>query len=163
MGSSESGSMAGREMVLAFGVGVVLWFFSALYFGIIVEAAFPQRAEYLRDMASASFFPMALIGTLVLVRQGLLASTLRFVAALAGGGLLWFPLAALLGSWLVATRPQESVQGLLPALNVLALVVSFGLAWWVTRWLSFPSSDGGPGGDGNPSRPSSSSSRGVHA
>ena len=121
-------------MARGMGLGVVLWFFLAVYFGVVVGAAFPQRAAYLRDMASAALFPLAVIGALVMVRQGMTAPLARLVACLALGGLLWLGLAAGVGTVLTGGLEPESVQRLFPAVSAGLLALSFGLAWWSRGW-----------------------------
>ncbi len=125
--------MTGRMVAVGAGLGVVLWFFLAVYFGVLVEATFPRRAAYLREMASAALFPMSVISALVMVRQGMTAPLARFVAALTAGGVLWFGLAAGVGTLLVAGLDPESVHRVLPAVNAGLLVIAFGVGWWVVR------------------------------
>jgi hypothetical protein len=117
------------DILKGIGLGIVIWFFSALFFGILVEAAVPTRAEHLREMASAAFFPMAMVGSLVLVRQGHAKLLTRFSAVLALGGLLWFVLAATVGFLLVRADLHEAGGPLMSALSAGSLVVSVVASW----------------------------------
>jgi len=123
--------MSPIDILKGIGLGIVIWFFSALFFGIVVEAAVPARAEHLRQMASAAFFPMAMVGSMVLVRQGRAAFLTRFSAVLALGGLLWFVLAGMTGFLLVRADQHEAGGPLMSALSAGALAVSIAFSWWV--------------------------------
>lgn len=118
------------DVLKGIGLGIVIWFFTALYFGIVVQAAVPARAETLRELASAAFFPMALVGSLVLVRQGRTAALARVSAVLTLGGMLWFALAAMVGFLLVRADLHDAGGPLMAAISVGALVVSVPVAWW---------------------------------
>jgi len=125
--------VTGRMVVVGAGLGVVLWFFLAVYFGVLVEAAVPRHARYLREMAGAALFPMSVISALVMVRQGFTAPLVRFTAVLAAGGVLWFGLAGVVGTLLVGWLDPEEVRRFLPAVNAGLLVVAFGVGWMVLR------------------------------
>ncbi len=124
------------DVLKGIGLGIVVWFFAALFFGVVVEAAVPARAEHLREMASAAFFPMALVGSLVLVRQGRAPLLARFSAVLTLAGVLWFVLAATIGFLLVRADLHEAGGPLMSALSAGALVISVVFSWWIVPALS---------------------------
>lgn len=121
--------MTSPEVLRGVGWGLVIWFFSALYFGILADALLPAWAQDLRTMASAGFLPMALISALVMIRQGHGRALARFSLAMAGGGVLWFVLAAGVGTVMVRAVPERVTPALLRAMNGLLLAVAFAAAW----------------------------------
>jgi hypothetical protein len=135
--------MTTRQVLRGAGWGLVIWFFSALYFGILVDALLPTWADDLRTMASAGFLPMAVISALVMIRQGHGLALARFSLAMAGGGVLWFILAAGVGTLLLRAIPDQVTPALLRAVNGILLAASFGAAWWVSGRLN-PDAWGGP-------------------
>lgn len=128
--------MTTGQVLRGVGWGLVIWFFSVLYFGILVDALLPAWADDLRTMASAGFLPMALISALVMIRQGHAAALTRFSLAMAGGGLLWFVLAAGVGTLLVRAIPDQVTAPLLRAVNGVLLALAFGAAWWASGRLN---------------------------
>lgn len=128
--------MTAPQVLRGVGWGLVIWFFAALYFGILVDALLPAWTEDLRTMASAGFLPMAVISALVMVRQGHGSALARFSLAMAGGGVLWFVLAAGVGTLLVRTVPEQVTSALLRAMNGILLAVAFGAAWWASGRLN---------------------------
>lgn len=117
---------------------MLLWFFGVLYFGIVVEAALPTWSDDLRTMASAAFLPMAMVGALVMVKQGLTAALTRLTAAMAGGGIAWFVLAWAAGAGLAALAPRRATPATFRLVNVVALAAGFGLCWWISgKWTRF--------------------------
>lgn len=130
--------MTTRDILKGSAMGVLLWFFGALYFGVLVEAALPTWSDDLRTMASAAFLPMALVGALVMVKQGLTAALTRLTAALAGGGIAWFVLAWAAGAGLAAVAPRRATPATLRLVNVVTLAAAFGLCWWISgTWTRF--------------------------
>ncbi len=129
---------------------MVVWFASALFFGVIVEAAVPDRAAAWRDQASAALFPVSFLSTFVLVWQGWERALLRMAWGLAGATALWFVAAASGGILLErAELPPETLVVWRRTLHALLAFVALGGAVWFYR-LNPPSNGRPPARSGPP-------------
>ena len=124
--------MTGRQILHGVALGTGLWFLAVVYFVVLVQAVMPEAAARMREMASAGFLPMALISALVLVRQDRSVELGRLVLALAGGVLVWMPVATLVRWGVFGPAPSPASLRGLATLDLTLLLGAFAVSWWFT-------------------------------